>query len=405
MWVILASITWNYFFGYAIQAVPENFRKKTLLAGVCGNLGLLCYFKYGGFIIQNVTALTAWHIEWKEIIIPLAISFFTFQQIAYLVDVYREKRYERNILRYSVFVAFFPQLIAGPIVQHKELIPQLQEELTISEHRDRFVRGIALFIIGLFKKVVLADNVGTISNYTFGEVHAGMTLAAGEAWLGVLAYTAQIYLDFSAYSDMAIGVGMMFGIRLPDNFNFPYHSLNIIDFWRRWHMTLSKFLRDYLYIPLGGNRCKDSRQKFNLMLTMLLGGLWHGAGWNFIVWGGLHGIYLIINHQFQKRSKFEIPRPIAWMMTFLAVVIAWVFFRSKGLPDAFAYFSQMTSFELQPFFVLKCSIFWICVIWIATEKHLTKFQDTWPYACFVGFLGCASLLFLGEEQEFIYFNF
>ena len=324
--------------------------------GVCSpwalpfNLALIGYFKYAGFFVSTVAALSGaeWRIE--AIVLPLAISFFTFQQIAFLVDAYRHESSERNFLSYCLFVTFFPQLIAGPIVHHKQMLPQFARPGTFSFQPHLVSLGLTVFVLGLFKKVVLADSVAVYGTPVFAAADAGNTLTFFEAWGGALAYTFQLYFDFSGYSDMAIGLALIFGIRLPINFESPYKALSITDFWRRWHITLSTFLRDYLYIALGGNRRGPVRRYINLALTMLLGGLWHGAGWTFVVWGGLHGVYLVVNHAWHRVVNPDwvtsrLYRLAAWSITFLCVVIGWVFFRSESFSGAVAMLQAMAGFN------------------------------------------------------------
>jgi alginate O-acetyltransferase complex protein AlgI len=309
--------------------------------GVALNLAGLCYFKYTNFIFDSLNTLTGAPLPFVNIILPLGISFFTFQQIAYLVDVMRGARVERDIVSYTLFVSFFPHLIAGPLVHHAEMIPQFKRGRT-GRSAVLAARGLAIFAAGLFKKVVIADNLAQFVSPVFAHLDAGGGVTTPWAWLATLAYTLQIYFDFSGYSDMAIGLALLFGIRLPVNFRSPYQATSIIEFWRRWHITLSRFLRDYLYIPLGGNRLGEQRRYVNLLVTMLLGGLWHGAGWNFLVWGGLHGIYLSINHLWRgwRGSKPEVSiaglvvKGACWAITFFAVVVAWVFFRAKTAAGA-----------------------------------------------------------------------
>lgn len=352
--LILASMFVNYGFGVVLgrQSASEGIRtwnKKTLLIlGIALNLGLLGYFKYANFFVDTVNYLAGSQFNLEKIILPLAISFFTFQQIAYLVDAYRGEAREYNFLHYCLFVCFFPQLIAGPIVHHKQMLPQFAREETYRFNIDNFTIGLAIFVIGLFKKVVFADSLALHANPVFDQVGGDISLIDG--WVAALSYTFQLYFDFSGYSDMAIGVALMYGIRLPVNFNSPYKSTSIIEFWRRWHITLSTFLRDYLYIPLGGNRGGKVRKHVNLMITMLLGGLWHGAGWTFVIWGGLHGLYLIINHVF--RAGVALARITFWsesvlvkwfsrLLTFLSVVVAWVFFRAPDFDRATNIISSM----------------------------------------------------------------
>jgi alginate O-acetyltransferase complex protein AlgI len=311
----------------------------------------LCYFKYTNFIFDSLTTLTGTPLPFVNVVLPLGISFFTFQQIAYLVDVMRGAKVERDIVSYTLFVSFFPHLIAGPLVHHAEMIPQFKRGRT-GRSSVLAARGLAIFAAGLFKKVVIADNLAQFVTPVFAHLDAGGGVTTEWAWLATLAYTLQIYFDFSGYSDMAVGLALLFGIRLPVNFRSPYKALSIIEFWRRWHITLSRFLRDYLYIPLGGNRLGEYRRYSNLLLTMLLGGLWHGAGWNFFVWGGLHGIYLCINHLWRAWRGDSVPavtsmatKIVSWAVTFCAVVIAWVFFRAKTAAGAWQMLGSLFGFE------------------------------------------------------------
>ncbi|WP_024515628.1 MBOAT family protein [Bradyrhizobium sp. Tv2a-2] len=333
--LFLASVATNFLLGLAME---DPLRRRAVgLCGVALNLALLGFFKYANFLLDTVHDVSGASLPHLDIILPLGISFFTFQQIAYLVDVMRGAKVERDIISFTLFVAFFPHLIAGPLVHHAEMIPQFKRE-RLGRSARLAAQGWAIFVAGLFKKVVIADNLAQFANPLFAHVDLGGSVPTQWAWLAILAYTLQIYFDFSGYSDMAIGLALLFGIRLPVNFRSPYKAVSIIEFWRRWHITLSRFLRDYLYIPLGGNRFGVGRRYINLMLTMLLGGLWHGAGWTFLIWGGLHGLYLVVNHQWRDRKRRwpegAVGQAAAWGLTFLAVVIAWVFFRAKTLLGA-----------------------------------------------------------------------
>lgn len=304
--LILFSMLFNYAFGTILSnGEKPKIRKYLLWVGVTTNLGFLGYFKYANFFVDqlNWAANSNFHLE--KIILPLAISFFTFQQIAFLVDSYRHETKEFNFLQYCLFVTFFPQLIAGPIVHHKEMMPQFASNQVYKVNYKSLAIGLIIFTIGLFKKVILADGVAIYATPIFAEAEAEIAITLFSAWGGALAYTLQLYFDFSGYSDMAIGIAFMFGIKLPINFNSPYKSQSIIEFWRRWHITLSRFLRDYLYITLGGSKKGNVRRYVNLFITMLLGGIWHGAGWTFIIWGMLHGTYLMINHAWRK-VRFDI---------------------------------------------------------------------------------------------------
>lgn len=305
-------------------------RKNVFILGIIFNLVLLGYFKYYDFFISNINNLTGSELTLLHLALPLGISFFTFQQISYLADSYKGETKEYNLLNYSLFVTFFPQLIAGPIVHHSEMMPQFEDVKNKIFSNKNFATGFYLFTLGLFKKTVIADTLAPWANVGFDDTEV---LNMMEAWATSLSYTFQLYFDFSGYTDMAIGLGLMFNIVLPINFNSPYKSLSIQDFWRRWHMTLSRFLRDYIYIPLGGNRFSDIITYRNLMVTFLIGGLWHGAGWTFIFWGFLHGIALVINRLWQNRG-FKLNRFLSWSVTFFFINITWVFFRAKSWADA-----------------------------------------------------------------------
>ena len=354
--LLLVSIICNYSFGlWIIKAgvKQEVIRQKRLLiVAVAANLLLLGYYKYANFFLSSVNSLTGSHLSLGEIILPLGISFFTFTQIAFLVDAYQDKVKKHNLLNYVLFVTYFPHLIAGPILHHKEMMPQFENKQILDFRLQLFVVGLSIFFIGLFKKVIIADTIAAYATPVFNAASSGSTsITFFSAWGGALAYAFQLYYDFSGYSDMAIGISLFFGIRLPLNFYSPYKATNIIDFWRRWHMTLSRFLRDYLYFALGGNRKGKARRYINLMVTMLLGGLWHGAGWPYVIWGGLHACYLMINHAWRslcgttrlnQDSMSWIGRWFARVLTFLAVTVAWVFFRAESIDAALKVLRGMT---------------------------------------------------------------
>jgi D-alanyl-lipoteichoic acid acyltransferase DltB (MBOAT superfamily) len=343
--LLIASIAVNFMLGLWMK--DPLLRRAIGTFGVALNLAALCYFKYTGFILEAVSALSGLPLPLSGIILPLGISFFTFQQIAYLVDIMRGARIERDIISYTLFVSFFPHLIAGPLVHHAEMIPQFKRGRT-GRSAVLAARGLAIFAAGLFKKVVIADNLAQFVSPVFTHLDAGGSVTTPWAWLATIAYTLQIYFDFSGYSDMAIGLALLFGIRLPVNFRSPYQATSVVEFWRRWHVTLSRFLRDYLYIPLGGNRLGEQRRYTNLMVTMLLGGLWHGAGWNFLIWGGLHGLYLSINHlwrEWRGEASGLTAKGVSWAITFFAVVIAWVFFRARTIAGAWQMLGSLFGFE------------------------------------------------------------
>ncbi|HYM35278.1 MAG TPA: MBOAT family O-acyltransferase [Steroidobacteraceae bacterium] len=337
--LLLSSIVVNFFVGRRIGvnlAERRSIARGWMIAGVIFNLAVLSYFKYANFFIDTARTLTHLNLPLVNVILPIGISFYTFTQIAFLADAYQKGVREYKFIHYGLFVTYFPHLVAGPVLHHAQMMPQFGREETYRFQLSNFAAGVAIFSLGLIKKVVLADGISQYADAVFDAVAKGAAPTFHEAWLGSLAYTFQLYFDFSGYSDMAIGLSWMLNIRLPFNFNSPYKSLNIIDFWRRWHMTLSAFLRDYLYIALGGNRHGPFRRYVNLGLTMLLGGLWHGANWTFVFWGGLHGLYLGINHAFRAMterfhsalSTNRLFMLLSWLITFLAVVIAWVFFRA-----------------------------------------------------------------------------
>ncbi len=344
--LLLASVVFNYFFGAQIarfRASGRSRRAWVLLAvAVTANLALLAEYKYANFFVSAWDEMTGANWQLAPILLPIGISFFTFTQIAFLVDTYRGIVAEYKFVHYMLFVTYFPHLIAGPVLHHKEMMPQFSKPSTYRFRYKNLAIGLTMFVLGLSKKVLFADNLVAYVRPVF-DGPAGGIITVLDGWGAALAYGLELYFDFSAYSDMAIGLSLMFNVRLPANFNSPYKAVNIIDFWRRWHMTLSRFLRDYLYFPLGGNRRGPVRRYLNLLITMLLGGLWHGANWTFVIWGGLHGIYLMINHAWLALRKSlgvdtshstSAYRSLTRIITFLAVTIAWVFFRSSNLSEA-----------------------------------------------------------------------
>lgn len=337
LWLLLLSVGFNYILHYQLCLRNGNVAAKLMvIAGIFVNLGVIGYYKYFNFFAENFAAAFGMSYESINLFLPLGISFFTFQQIACLVDTYKGEMEKVSFAEYILFVTFFPQLIAGPIVRAKDIIPQvihLGEKINVEEIKF----GLCLFSFGLFKKVIIADYFSPVVGIVYSQPKAANFF---DALLGTLAYTLQIYFDFSGYSDMALGLGMLFGIRLPINFDSPYKSCSIIEFWRRWHITLSGFLRDYLYIPLGGSRNGELRKYCNLLLTMLLGGLWHGAGWTFVFWGGIHGFYLVGNH-FWRKHKYNLSVGKAWVLTFVSVWFAWIFFRADSVGDVLYIFHAL----------------------------------------------------------------
>jgi D-alanyl-lipoteichoic acid acyltransferase DltB (MBOAT superfamily) len=333
--LLLASIFFNFAVGTGLSPNLtlkrlRFSRRLVLISSITANLALLGYFKYANFLIDNINAAFNVGYVLPPILLPLGISFFTFTQIAYLVDSYRGEAKEYNFLNYALFVTFFPHLIAGPILHHREMMLQFESRWTLAVRYRNILSGLFIFSIGLFKKVVIADTFAIWANAGFD---GGLALDFFSAWATSLAYTFQLYFDFSGYCDMAIGASLLFNIWLPINFNSPYKAVDIQDFWRRWHITLSRFLRDYLYIPLGGNRCSTVHVYFNLMATFVLGGLWHGASWMFVIWGALHGVALAI-HRAWHSLGLRMPQAVAWLLTFNFINVTWVFFRAKSLDDA-----------------------------------------------------------------------
>lgn len=447
--LLISSIVANYTIGRRLATTPGH-QKPLLIVGIVGNLGLLGYYKYTGFLLENLTALTGASWNTEHILLPLAISFFSFQQIAYLVDSWRGQTEQTDLLRYALFVSFFPQLIAGPIVHHREILPQLKNTGRRNVPAD-VSTGLLFLVIGLFKKVVVADGIASFATPVFAAADAGSDPTFFEAWGGTLAYTFQIYYDFSGYSDMAVGLGRMFGIRLPINFRSPYKAVDIVDFWRRWHISLSRFLRDYLYIPLGGNRRGSVRRYTNLMITMLLGGLWHGAGWTFVIWGGIHGVALAVTHIWRQqrgdRDDAGVLRThISRAITFTVVVVAWTFFRAETLSGATSLLAAMSGSNgidlptglqtaIPEFGILAYSHNWLgefgpvwglawlalllVVVWFgpdtedlhaAFSEAMTRARATawpspaqWGYATAV--LALLSLTYLDRASEFLYFQF
>ncbi|MBU2701197.1 alginate O-acetyltransferase complex protein AlgI [Sporomusaceae bacterium BoRhaA] len=426
--LILGSIAFNYTIGSFI----EKTRNKHLLAfAILANLFLLGYFKYAAFFMQSFNDILGTSLFIPKITLPLGISFFTFTQIAYLVDAYRGETQKYSLLTYSLFVTVFPHLIAGPILYHKDMIPQFSKLKNFVFSQKNMALGISMFSMGLFKKVIIADQLAPWVNVVFNNADKVSFI---EAWTGAIGYTLQLYFDFSGYSEMAIGLGLMFNLSLPINFNSPYKATSIIDFWRRWHITLSAFLKNYLYIPLGGNRNGEINRIRNLLLTMLLGGLWHGAGWTFVIWGGLHGCYLVINHLW-IRAGYSLPKLLAWLFTFISVVIAWVFFRSSTVSNAlqitatmlgaqgvtfpFKYEIKLTilknfgvHFANLPYLVsgsMEIVIIAVILIFAITiedsQRVLRNFKPSIAWLILISTFCLAALTKLNNVSEFLYFQF
>lgn len=341
--ILLLSMAGNYWAcGRIIAASPAN-KRSWLLAAVAFNLALLGGFKYLNFLIGTINTIASQDFHLLAIILPIGISFFTFTQLSILVDAYYGKLQSIDPLHYVLFASYFPYIVAGPVLHHKDMLPQFADAGNYRVHANNFAVGLTLFTFGLAKKLLIADNLVPMVDAAFGSNNPQLL----QAWIGVFAYSFQLYFDFSGYSDMAIGVSRLFGFQIPFNFNSPYKAASVSEFWLRWHISLSRFLRNYLYIPLGGNRSGKISRYRNLLLTMLLGGLWHGSNWTFVIWGGLHGLYLCIQHGWRAlRGEQAAPpsRLVVFgnrLLTLVAVMIAWCFFRAADVPSALAILAGM----------------------------------------------------------------
>lgn len=428
-WLVLASI---FFYGYwdfryvalLIFSILTNFfvgrkifhsstqKKSWLIAGIVFNLSLLFYFKYTGFFLSNVNAFFHQNFFVPEIILPLGISFFTFTQTAFLVDTYRGEVEEYSFVNYCLFVTIFPHLLAGPILYHKDIIPQFKKFETSTFDAKNFSEGLAFFIAGLFKKVVIADTLSPFANLAFAQTPE---LTCADAWLGVLIYSMQLYFDFSGYSEMAIGLGRMLNLKLPQNFNSPYQSTSIIDFWRRWHMTLAQFVSKYIYIPLGGNRNGQFAKMRNLFIAMFLMGLWHGANWTFIFWGVSQSVLIFINHAWRE-LKINLPKILCWFMTFVSFLTTLVIFRADNIFIAKNFLSIMYHFQSFELKILKDGglemagmLIFACGLAFLSKNVPTLIENfqpnlKWTFALSAAFV--LALLLMGSQiSEFLYFQF
>jgi len=432
--IILVSMIFNYGIGevFTKDSFKRVSKKSVLWFAILSNILLLSYFKYMDFFISNINFITGENIGLYHLALPLGISFFTFQQISYLVDSYKGETKEYDFLNYALFVTFFPQLIAGPIVHHKEMMPQFAKTRNKVKNYRNIAIGLFIFSIGLFKKVVIADTFAVWATQGFD---VATTLNLFEAWAASLSYTFQLYFDFSGYTDMAIGAALLFNIKLPINFNSPYKALSIQDFWRRWHITLSRFLKDYIYIPLGGNRKGEFRTYTNLIVTFIIGGLWHGAGWTFVFWGFLHGFALVV-HRAWSKLDFKLWTWLAWFITFNFINIAWVFFRAKGWDDAIKVLGSMFSLDYivlpnmlesrLPFLLNygiefgrflsnisagKDLVFWMLIAFILilffknSTNNIQSIKLKYKTALLTAGMLVYSFLSMYKPSEFLYFNF
>ena len=392
--ILIATIILNYCVAKSMTGATARRSKLFLIIGICVNLGLLIYFKYFDFLADNLAALSGFEYAARHIVMPIGISFFTFTQLAYLVDCYQTRTYEASFTTYALFVTIFPHLIAGPIIHHAQMRPQFARLRTEPVDAQLITMGVVIFVVGFAKKVLLADNLVTGADLVFSGADHGAHFNMASAWVGTVAYSLQIYFDFSGYSDMAVGLALLFGLRIPVNFNSPYKSASIIEFWRRWHITLSTWLRDYIYIPLGGNRHGEFARLRNVFVTFLLGGLWHGAGWTFVIWGALHGTYVVANHLMIKYSG-EAPQPSGTfslaakrVIVMLMVMLAWVFFRATTVAGAASIIRSM--FFLQPGMSVQglgaSAYFWIVLaaaiaLFAPSTQQLTRYTAKLTEPC------------------------
>ncbi len=434
LWIIITSVAVNYLISCYFENTKgqsNSFRKILYIFGLMANVGILFVYKYLDFCFEIVGNIFSTDPIYIGLILPLGISFFTFQQVSYLIDSYNGKAKLYNILDYSLFVTFFPQLIAGPIVLHSEVIPQFENKNNLRFNYDNFAKGLFVFSKGLAKKVIVADNFGKIVAFGYNNVS---NLSSFEAILCILAYTFQIYFDFSGYCDMASGIANMFNIELPINFNSPYKARNISDFWKRWHMTLTRFLTNYIYIPLGGSRCSTARTCLNVLIVFAVSGIWHGAGYTFILWGIMHGIAMVIYRLFRKYID-KVPYAFTWFITFLFVNITWVYFRADSIEVANKLLMRTFSggftlnFEITetllniiPISVvanlfefngvlniimigLMIGFTLICLFTKNVHERSAKFEPKLSTLLITGFLLLWSILSLSGVSTFLYFNF
>lgn len=433
LWIICISIVFNFLLSRGMYRY-DKYKKMLLITGIILNLGSIFYFKYFDFFLENVNVLFHKNFELKNILLPLGISFFTFQQISFLADTYKGETKGYNFVEYALFVVFFPQLVAGPIVLHEEMIPQFRDEEKKRMNGDNIAEGLYVFAVGLFKKVLLADTLGRAVTWGYETVWDMTSL---EVLIVSLCYTFQIYFDFSGYCDMAAGIGRMFNMDLPVNFNSPYKSRSVLEFWDRWHMTLTRFLKKYVYIPLGGSRKGTVRTYINVMVVFLLSGLWHGASWTFVVWGMVHGFANCLNRIF-KNIWDKVFCVVRWICTFVFINCTWIIFRADSLEKAWRFIKNMFSmntlsvrtelFEsvrlvefdflemrfgifnylpsrIEGFHIIMLLIISFLIVLLGKNCHEKKFVPTWGNALFTIVLLVWSVMSLSGVSTFLYFNF
>ena len=424
--LIFFAIVIDFYLVKLTWLATEKLRKRLVTLNILLNVGLLLVFKYLNFFVDNVNGVLNQigldSLKWTAIVLPIGISFITFQKLSYVIDCYQRKAKPLERLGdYTLYILLFPQLIAGPIVRFNEIAEQLNDR-SANQTIDNKLSGMLRFLVGLAKKVLIANTLGGVVDEVFA-MEAG-DLSSGLAWLGIIAYSFQIYFDFSGYSDMAIGIALMLGFKFPENFNYPYISGSITEFWRRWHITLSNWMRDYLYIPLGGNRVSTRRLYFNLWAVFLISGFWHGAAWTFVIWGAWHGLFLIFDRLFLQDFLKKIGRFPAMLLTYLIVLIGWVFFRASSLGEAIAYLGTMFSFDFSRpgiyldhqfwFYLLLGAVISFAGIIPAIEKKAVQFYEAGKHLHWTGVkalislcLGwfCLAYIFSSEFNPFIYFKF
>jgi alginate O-acetyltransferase complex protein AlgI len=422
---LFGSIMFNYFLGRSLLTYSN--KKRLICLGLGANIFSLCYFKYSNAIIQNINSLMKLDVaNLSTIALPVAISFITFQQISFLVDIYRGDIKKINLLEYVTYITYFPRIISGPITRYNELVRELNSSARAFFNSDNAMRGTLFFITGLFKKIIIAD---TLSRWVSSGFDQTQNLTFIGAWISSLSYTLQIYFDFSGYTDMAIGISLMLNIKLPINFDSPYISTNIQEFWRRWHITLSYFLRDYIYFPLGGSKISARRTVMNIMITFLICGLWHGAGWNFVFWGTMHGAALVV-YRLWSISGHKLNKLLAWFITFNFINVAWVFFRAASIDSAINILKAMIDIKSFPIyqlfsensislkqllaantnFGLPTVIFLVSALTLAlfpkNSNQIIQDLRIKPIHAFVaGLMFAVSIVFLKRGSEFLYFNF
>lgn len=426
--LLLFSILFNYT-SATLMLGAKKYKKLILIFALCVNIALLCYFKYMDFFIENLNWIGGLNLPLLHIVLPLGISFFTITQIAFLIDCYEGLVKEKSLSNYILFVTFFPHLIAGPILHHKQMMPQFANKENGLLNGDNIVKGIFIFSIGLFKKVIVADNFAIWANAGFMAVDSGASLNIFEAWASVLSYALQLYFDFSGYCDMAIGLGLLFNIILPVNFNSPFKACNIIDYWKRWHISLTNFITTYIYTPIVRSFDRPSFSKILLatFITFVIAGIWHGSGWNFFIFGAMHGLGLVVNHIWQKKIKLKMPKALGWICMMVWVLIAFVFFRAKSFDGAILMLKNMFGINVLALpekaykiplllnnihmtdFGVACIIFGFifCLVAKNSIELMNGFKACWRNVVLVAiFLASGILASAGiSYSEFIYFNF